>query len=184
MDRRAGDASDPAPAGAPGFTVQVGRDKIAGMSLVSRWASSPGRTILTGLVAMLAAVSVGSAVYAIGLSMLIGAVVVTSGLAHGAAADVAVSGASAVVLAVEVVGVAIAAAVPAVLLSRSPTSSPRWWPPLSAGLVVQAAFWANAIGAASRSGDWTDLYLWPTHLSSWLCVVATQLVVVNLIRRR
>jgi hypothetical protein len=154
------------------------------MSLVSRWASSPGRTILTGLVAALAAVIVGSAVYAIGLSMLIGAVVVTAGLAHGAAPDVAASGASAAVLAVEVVGVSIAAAVPAVLLSRGPTSAPRWWPPLLVGLVVQAAYWGDAIGSASRSGDWTDLYLWPTHLSSWLWVVAAQIVAVNLIRRR
>jgi hypothetical protein len=153
------------------------------MPTASRWASSPGRTILVGVVAILVAAIVGTGLYAVSLSMVFGAVFITAGASHADAAGLVLGSTSIVALALEVIGVALAGAVTCVLATRSATVSPRWWPPLFAGLAAGAAYWAMTIGSASGD-DLLALYLWPTHLSSWISLVAAQLVVVNLGARR
>jgi len=150
----------------------------------SRWACSPGRTILTGFGAAIVAVLVGSGLYAAGLTLFMSAALVGAGVGHGGAGVVTLGGASVVVLAVECTGVALAAAVPTVLLGRNAASSPRWWPPLLAGLVVQGVFWGVAIASARGDNRWIDLYLWPTHLSGWLWLALAQVVAVNLGARK
>lgn len=153
------------------------------MASGSRWASSPGRTVLVGVVALLVAALVGSGLYAVSLSMVFGAAFITAGASHASAAELVLGSTSVVALVLEVLGVTLAGAVTCVLATRSATIAPRWWPPLLAGLAVGAGYWGLAI-AAARGDDLLALYLWPTHLASWTWLVAAQVVAVNLGARR
>ncbi len=149
------------------------------MPASSRWASSPGRTLLAGLVAALAALLTGTACYAVSLSMLFGAAVLTAGLTHAAGAELVLGPASLIALGLEAVVVTLAGAVVTVLLTRSATARPRWSPPLLAGLAAGAVYWGLAI-ASVQGDDRVALYLWPTHLESWMYTVLAQLLAVNL----
>lgn len=153
--------------------------------MAQRWASPPGRTILTALVGALVATAVGSAIYVAWLSLLFGAVILTAGARDAAATGLVVSGSLVGAVLVEALAVTLCAAVPSVLLARSPAAAPRWWPPLLAGLLASAGFWGLTLAAAGRDGDGLlALFLWPTHWAAWMWVVAAQLVAVNLRARR
>lgn len=126
---------------------------------------------------------VGTGLYAASLSLVFGAMLLTAGTSHAEVAGLALGSTSMLALTLEVFGVALAGTLTGVLATRSATVSPRWWPPLLTGLAAGAVYWGLTI-ATTRSDELFVLYLWPTHLKSWLALAGAQLAAVNLGPRR
>lgn len=145
-----------------------------------QWASSPGRTIVAGIGAILCAIVAGTASYALAVTMIVGASFVAAGTAGAPAGGAAMTGMGAVGLVFVGLAASLAAAVACVGLTRSEAARPRWAPTLLASVVACAAFWSRAIAAARATGEWVTIWLWPTHLESWIWLAVAALVAVNL----